>query len=194
MSELIQKIQMAQRDAAEQVVIDDLRAKGLLPGEPAPVEVQNVINREPEVGTTGQTIDPQGVDHPKHYNVHPSGIEVIEIVRHMSFNVGSAFKYMARLGEKVEPGLTAKESKIKDLKKVVWYLADEIANFKSGTQMAVKPRNKLTTFMATENDFLTQQFYGAILGHAQDGDMDSLDYARSCANSKIEEVSASTDD
>ncbi len=32
------------------------------------------------------------VDHPAHYNVHPSGIECIEVVRHHNFNVGSAIK------------------------------------------------------------------------------------------------------
>ena len=31
------------------------------------------------------------VDHPAHYNVHPSGIECIEVVRHHNFNVGSVF-------------------------------------------------------------------------------------------------------
>jgi hypothetical protein len=58
------------------------------------------------------------VDHPAHYNAHPSGIECIEIVRHMSFNVGNAMKYLWRADEKGAP--------IEDLKKAVWYIEDEI--------------------------------------------------------------------
>lgn len=68
--------------------------------------------------TTGQTIDPEGVDHPAHYNVHPSGIECIDVVEHMSFNIGNAIKYLWREGEKGYP--------IKDMKKAVWYIEREI--------------------------------------------------------------------
>ena len=62
------------------------------------------------------------VDHPRHYNAHPSGIECIEIVRHMSFNIGNAMKYLWRADEKGAP--------IEDLEKAVWYLQDEIAKRK----------------------------------------------------------------
>lgn len=59
------------------------------------------------------------VRHPRHYNVHPSGIECIQIARHFSFNVGNAFKYLWRADEKGEP--------IEDLEKAAFYIADEIA-------------------------------------------------------------------
>lgn len=60
------------------------------------------------------------VNHPAHYNSHPSGVECIEIVRHMTFNVGSAFKYCWRAG--LKPGADT----IEDLRKAVFYLNDEI--------------------------------------------------------------------
>lgn len=63
------------------------------------------------------------VDHPKHYNAHPSGVECIEIVRHMSFNVGNAMKYLWRADEKGAP--------IEDLEKALWYINDEIAKRKN---------------------------------------------------------------
>jgi hypothetical protein len=47
--------------------------------------------------------DNYSVDHPKHYNAHPSGIECIEVVRHMSFNIGNAMKYLWRADEKGAP-------------------------------------------------------------------------------------------
>lgn len=36
------------------------------------------------------------VNHPPHYTSHPSGIECIQIVEHMSFNLGNALKYIWR--------------------------------------------------------------------------------------------------
>ena len=34
------------------------------------------------------------VNHPPHYNGHPSGVECITIVEHMGFNLGNAIKYI----------------------------------------------------------------------------------------------------
>lgn len=78
--------------------------------------------------TTGQQIDPRGVDHPAHYNNHPSGIEAIEVCRFMNFNVGSAFKYVYRRGDKVERGMTKEQAIQKDLDKALWYIRDERKN------------------------------------------------------------------
>lgn len=36
------------------------------------------------------------ISRPAHYTSHPSGIECIEIVKHMNFCVGNAFKYIWR--------------------------------------------------------------------------------------------------
>lgn len=60
------------------------------------------------------------VNHPKHYNSHPSGIECIDIVRHHNFNIGNAIKYLYR------HGLKDGNSPIQDLQKAVWYINDEI--------------------------------------------------------------------
>lgn len=58
------------------------------------------------------------VNHPEHYNEHPSGIECIEVTRHMGFNLGNAIKYIWRAD--------LKHNAVEDLKKAVWYLQDEI--------------------------------------------------------------------
>ncbi len=63
------------------------------------------------------------VNHPKHYNAHASGIECIEIVRHMNFNRGNAIKYIWRAGDK--------GNEIEDLQKAIWYLNDEIARLQT---------------------------------------------------------------
>lgn len=58
------------------------------------------------------------VVHPKHYNAHPSGIECIEVVRHMGFNLGNAVKYVWRADLKFDA--------LEDLEKAVFYIQDEI--------------------------------------------------------------------
>lgn len=60
----------------------------------------------------------QTVDHPKHYNTHPSGVECITVVEHMNFNLGNAVKYIWRADEK--------GNAIQDLEKAAWYIAREI--------------------------------------------------------------------
>ena len=58
------------------------------------------------------------VDHPPHYNQHPSGVECIDIVEHMSFNIGCAMKYLWRADHK--------DSDIEDMEKATWYIQREI--------------------------------------------------------------------
>src|SRR5687768_5921573 len=36
------------------------------------------------------------INHPEHYNTHPSGVECLTIVRHMNFNLGNVVKYIWR--------------------------------------------------------------------------------------------------
>lgn len=59
------------------------------------------------------------VNHPPHYTSHPSGVECIDIVEHMNFNLGNAIKYIWRAGQKGD--------RIEDLKKARFYLDREIA-------------------------------------------------------------------
>ncbi len=56
--------------------------------------------------------------NPSHYRRHPSGIECIEVTRHMNFNIGNAIKYLWRYMDKGDP--------IENLKKAQWYIDDEI--------------------------------------------------------------------
>lgn len=72
----------------------------------------------------------QNVNHPKHYNSHPSGVECIEIVRHYCFDVGNAIKYLWRCGLKSEEGMTDQEKEIEDLEKAAWYINDRIEQLK----------------------------------------------------------------
>jgi hypothetical protein len=79
-------------------------AQDLAPGCPSPSE---------------EPVPTDPVNHPKHYTVHPSGVECIQITEHMGFNLGNAMKYVWRCD--------LKRDAIEDLKKAVWYLEREIA-------------------------------------------------------------------
>lgn len=65
-----------------------------------------------------QIMEDDPVNHPRHYNSHPSGIEAIEICEHHNFNVGNAIKYLWRAG--------LKGNALEDLRKARWYLDREI--------------------------------------------------------------------
>ena len=71
------------------------------------------------------------VEHPQHYNSHPSGIECIEITRHMDFNLGNVLKYIWRHGQKKNDNEGVLEKAIDDLEKASWYLNDEIRMLKA---------------------------------------------------------------
>lgn len=58
------------------------------------------------------------INHPAHYNRHPSGIECIDVVEHFGFNVGNAIKYLWRADHK--------GNAIEDLSKAKWYVEREI--------------------------------------------------------------------
>lgn len=70
------------------------------------------------------------VNHPTHYNQHPSGIECIDIVRHYDFNIGNVIKYIWRAGLKHEKGMNNRDKQIEDMEKAMFYLKDEIEMLK----------------------------------------------------------------
>jgi len=87
----------------------------MTPAGPAP-------GARPTVGPTspsGASTANEAVDHPPHYNAHPSGVECIDVVEHMGFNLGNAIKYVWRADLKGDA--------IEDLRKARWYLDREIA-------------------------------------------------------------------
>ena len=77
-----------------------------------------------EVTYQSNPITGDPVNHPSHYTSHPSGIETIQITRHMNFNRGNAMKYLMRAG------LKNSDKEVEDLQKAVWYIQDEIKKLK----------------------------------------------------------------
>jgi hypothetical protein len=70
------------------------------------------------------------VNHPPHYNKHPSGIECIEVTRYMNFNLSNAVKYLWRCNDKGK--------KIEDLEKAKFYIDEEIKLERMKMQTAIE--------------------------------------------------------
>ena len=72
------------------------------------------------------------VEHPSHYTwlKNLCGIEVIDITRHLDFDLGNAIKYILRAGRKpiINENLSDDflRAAIQDLKKALFYINDKI--------------------------------------------------------------------
>jgi Protein of unknwon function (DUF3310) len=91
----------------------------VLQGVPVPAKTFVEVKKEAWDNAKMLPADYEHVHHPKHYNSHPSGVEAIDLCEVLSFNVGSAFKYVFRRDDKV--------NLIQDLQKARWYIVQEIA-------------------------------------------------------------------
>lgn len=65
------------------------------------------------------------VEHPNYYKLS-NGIEVLDIIRDLPFNIGNVVKYVIRAGKKKEAGLSDKQKQIEDLEKAKFYIEDAI--------------------------------------------------------------------
>lgn len=63
-------------------------------------------------------INKEAINHPRHYNANASGIECIDVIEDMDFNIGNSIKYIWRS--------SYKEKLIEDIKKSMWYINREI--------------------------------------------------------------------
>jgi len=100
------------------------------------------------------------VNHPPHYNSHPSGVECIEIARWMMFDPGNALKYVMREEYKGQSR--------KDAEKSRFYLTDALSKtgdviWGLGTTGALdEAKKKLLQVAEGELDFVKAMFYHAL--------------------------------
>lgn len=70
-------------------------------------------------GSRNLKVSVDQVRKPPHYRQHPKGIECIDVVEELTFNLGNAVKYIWRAGIKTPDWKT-------DLEKAMWYVQREI--------------------------------------------------------------------
>jgi hypothetical protein len=107
-----------------------------LPKKTTVSEMQIVINELHKLIAT------ELVDHPAHYNAHPSGVEAIRFLEYMSFNSGNAAKYIYRHLEKGSP--------VPDLRKARWYIERELERMRG--ERNVIPDEVLEKLTAHKDD------------------------------------------
>lgn len=73
------------------------------------------------------------VEHPNYYKLS-NGIEVLDIIRDLPFNIGNVVKYVIRAGKKKEAGLSDKQKQIEDLEKAKFYIEDAINQLKDNNK------------------------------------------------------------
>ena len=65
------------------------------------------------------------VEHPNYYKLS-NGIEVLDVIHDLPFNIGNVVKYVIRAGKKKEAGLSDKQKQLEDLTKAKFYIEDAI--------------------------------------------------------------------
>jgi hypothetical protein len=93
---------------------------------------------------------PVSVVDPAHYRSHPSGVEAIELCRHLGFALGNALKYVLRRDLKGTPR--------DDLRKARWYINDALVH---GTPPLPHPPDadrRLTALVAAEPSLFVGAF------------------------------------
>lgn len=72
------------------------------------------------------------VNHPAHYKANASGVECIDVTKHMNFCLGNAFKYLYRRNHKHNP--------VEDMKKAIWYLNAELERRGEDYPINIRPQ------------------------------------------------------
>ena len=73
------------------------------------------------------------VEHPNYYKLS-NGIELLDVIRDLPFNIGNVVKYVIRAGKKKEAGLSDKQKQIEDLEKAKFYIEDAIKQLKDNNK------------------------------------------------------------
>lgn len=107
------------------------------------------------------------VSHPRHYNMHPSGVEVIELTREMPFGPGNAVKYILRRN--------LKDSLIENIRKAEFYLADSL---NEGIMYQPNRRlvNKALLVVRHDPNHLVRSFISTLCIEGADTSEDRTDY------------------
>lgn len=101
--------------------------------------------------------------NPKHYKCHPSGVECIQIRRHLKSNRSDAIKYLWRCGQK--------DAQVQELNKAIWYLRDEIVEFSGDIEYSQKTTrlldNLLLTLALHQDNCVRRLFNFIVFGDAE---------------------------
>lgn len=102
-------------------------------GESFLVSTRPFVKYEEENVPRGTMDSENRVEHPNYYKLS-NGIEVLDVIRDLPFNIGNVVKYVIRAGKKKEAGLSDKQKQIEDLEKAKFYIEDAIKQLKDNNK------------------------------------------------------------
>lgn len=118
---------------------------------------------------------------PQHYNNSPSGLNTIEVIEEMPFNLGAAMKHIYRSGTKEgEPAL-------RDFKKAEWYLNREI-KCRHVYTMHPADLNKFRRIIRNENNQSKQDMLIMIFETCHYNNVDYLKPLRAAVQAAIKNI------
>lgn len=127
-----------------------------MPSRPNDVRIANPacpIHQQPAV--VGVTYEFDVVQKPRHYNSHPSGIEAIDVGRHLTADWFNAFKYIFRCDLK---------NGRQDIEKALWYAEDGVDNNipMHAPTWSMEQTAKINDVIFKEPNRLKAPFYAAV--------------------------------
>jgi len=96
-------------------------------------QTKNELRTQPRDTNMSDQLQPEDPINPKHYTSHSSGIQCIEISKHLSGCLAQAFQYVWRCGQKDDP--------VQELKKAIWFIEAELT---------IDQKDKLTVMASDE--------------------------------------------
>jgi len=93
------------------------------------------------------------VNHPTHYNSHPSGLECIIFKRHMTASLSDAFKYVWRYSLK---------GGVEDLEKSMFYIKDDRDNRVARVEDHIQPE-QISQLIMYEPNILVAHIFKELL-------------------------------
>ena len=101
-------------------------------------------------------------NHPLHYNVHPAGVECVDVVEGFGFCIGNAIKYLWRADAKDQP--------LEDLRKALWYVQREIDRREKHLPSIQEIRGIMADVRAAVDDYPRQLGVAATVAIASEPD------------------------
>lgn len=109
----------------------------------------------------------ENVNHPKHYNSHPAGIECIDIIRHYTCDIANAIKYLWRAGLKAELGKDDADKEIEDLNKALWYIQDYL-EYCTGETIKYVQRSRIAAIVRELTDHTIEEITNGYVADVAD--------------------------
>lgn len=122
------------------------------------------------------------VEHPTHYNAHPSGVECITVCSRYDFCLGSAYKYLFRHG--------LKGNSRQDIEKAKWLLQYLLGAVDTLKLAPVPPSIYATRVIAVEPNPVLRSIFATIEELAVDPDSSDRRYLLTKAISETESLLA----